>query len=346
MNKQMYAKDAYFLLTNLIMDEKVWKSYQPGFEWNANVEKEFKMFVTWPQGYNEKFLSKLFYGARTDHIDKAKATRYLTFILYDFHLFLAENMYNRLINDSKFKSATIYRPVFENEIDIFDKIINKLTHLGITLDSKVEGDVKSTYMTFFPASENTKYRDYFIREESALEKVFGKEDGLYWKFFPENTKYTNYFTKHLANLESVLTKMFATEITIPKNVFSNHSNEKPIDVNDKVVYGIDSMGTYYAIEALTQLPDKEAKKFRFASIGGQNRLWNFTNREPSSLYNKLIKKNIEFKCFVPEEVDMIWGDDHFVRLEAKDFQPLPIRDYRSCYYDRIFLHCLLNGFTF
>lgn len=339
--KQMYAKDSYLLFSNLVMtDQKKWEEIKnksgSSLTWSVDINKDFEVFKNWNTqqkrgdsflsnlfyGANHEqitqkkrcdvFLSNLFYGANLEHVDQEKAITYLTRAVYDFYFFLAENMYHRLImekltDEEKKQLSVSYEHLFANEVQMCEALESKLSVLNISLDKQVEQDVKKR-----------------LAEEQTIEK----------------NEVADNFSQVLSSMEIKLEKL--SKQACPRNSFFNTSSEQEIVGDEKVIFGIDTMGSSYAISKLLKHEQKET--FKLILIGGQNAVWDFFTSSESRYYSELTEANINFTCYTLAG-ENVPRNNHFKKLSRSDYSPCPLHNYKSCIYDLIFLHCIKTDDT-
>lgn len=274
-----------------------------------DIINKFKVFTNWDilKKDNYDFLRELFYGANINNTNQKESIKYLSYIVCNFLYFLTENMYHRIINkyyDLNELSKT-YVHIFDNESNIFNSLEEQLDSLKIQLNNDV------------------------------LEKVRIKLNS--YKLTDEKYK----FGEFLSQLEIKLHTMFKNKSKFPINTFLSSSKKQKIDPSYKYIFGIDAMGSSYALKELLKLENKE--EYKLILLGGEHIIWDFHIESKSIWYEKLINNNIIFKSFIFPEKDKP-SDSNFEYLKFDHYNPFPLYNYRGDYYAFLFLNCINNGF--
>ena len=313
--KQIYAKDGYLLLLNLVMHdkqewEKIVKQSKSSLEWDSSIAEKFRGFES-EKGWNrlkkrEKgFLDRLFYGANLDSVNVAKAKNYLTYIVYDFFFFLAENLYHSLAEE-KFEKLPV----------LFDKIYKPLP-----IDIKWFAELEKTLRHLLDENES----DY-IR-------------GKIKKWNLESNSKNFEFYQAMLVLKQKLQEIFDEEIDLNQyNIFT--TSEKTELTEKKIIIGVGTMGSIYAINKVIKSGEKKEKLYLF---GGVNALWDSYAGCKTRLWEKLEERGIDFVCYFMDEEHVPIGNK-FVCLKKSLIMPLV--NYCDQKYSCVLYQMLMGDFEF
>jgi len=314
--EQMETKDSYMLLLNLAMVDtnsiNLWndlakKSYCH-FQFNDKIEDEFEIFNNWNNEKNaipnNKFLSNLFYGLRLNNVDQKKAHDYLNIALIDFFLFLTENIYLRITSNLiKDKNfSTIYNHFIDGQEAYW---FDLLMH-------KMQSYVKIDY------------------------SKFEKYTKIYKEFYQNPAKI-------LRLLEEELTITFNNKQHVNlKNIFHDNCENMILDTSEKIVIGINTSGSIYAISQI--LKQKNPYNYTLILFGGLNALYDTYGQKHKDYYKQLSKQKVKLVCvyssygFQYESTLKYELNIHL--LDENYYSPFTLKTHNYQLYYYIFLHCL------